>query len=159
VTPIYDELLSEILRGKGDGAGARAALERAIHVSPPEERVRRLLTLGWWDVEDAIDGKRTATLEPAAWRALLDRGEKIIGEAHDLGVKSGDYLPKLYIARFLHFLGESPAQSEEFREGARKMGWMRGVGAEIAARDLAWTRGARTPTVIVGTFGQAWASK
>lgn len=151
VTPIYDELMAEILRGQGDGAGARAAQRRAIEVSRPEERVRRLLTLGWWDVEDAIDGRRSGTLGPAEQRALLDSGQKIIGEAHDLGVKVGDYLPKLYIARFLHFLGQPGG--DEFREGAIKMGWTRGVSEEIAARDLAWTKGARTPNVVVGTFG------
>lgn len=145
-TPMYDELLSRILEAKGDLPGAQAAVERVLAICGPAERVEALLALGWWHMEAAIDGKRNGATQDELLRHIGE-AEKHIGQAHELigPGKLPNYRPKLYIARFLHYMGQPGV--DEFMSGAAKMGWSRGE------RDVAWVRGGVTPNVPVGTYG------
>jgi tetratricopeptide (TPR) repeat protein len=138
VTTIYDDLVANILRRKGDKAGAAEAMERVIAIEEPIDRVDGLLQLGWWLFEDG-------DLVPA---------ERYLKRALAIARRSHDRRPPLYVIRFLNLVGQGDSPTvDEMEKMARTLGWT------APPEELKWALGGATPGAFTGTAARAGASR
>ncbi len=133
-TRLYDDQLAHILRRKGDKEGAAAAMTRVVALDKKEDRVDGLLDLGWWCFED---GDRNAA-------------EGYLSQALAISKRTHDLRPALYVARFLHLVGQGDSPTvAEMEKLVRKFGWT------APENEVRWVKGGRTPGVFTGTVGAA----
>jgi tetratricopeptide (TPR) repeat protein len=138
VTTMYDDLVANILRKKGDKAGAAEAMERVIAIEEPIDRVDGLLQLGWWWFEDG---------DPVRAEPYLKRALAIARRSHDRR-------PPLYVIRFLRLVGQGDSPTvDEMEKMARALGWT------APPAEVRWVLGGATPGVFTGTAGRANSSR
>jgi hypothetical protein len=138
VTTMYDDLVANILRKKGDKKGAAEAMERVIAIEEPLDRVDGLLQLGWWCFEDGE----------------LERAEPYLKRALAIARRSHDRRPPLYVIRFLTLVGQGASPTVgEMERMARALGW------SAPPAEVRWVLGGATPGVFSGTAGRAAAPR